>query len=83
MVVSTVTGPRLRITSVVGAATTSVTVTWTNTLVGSNYVLQYHTNLNTTNWTSLSPVMASGPTASQTDNPPAGDPQRYYRVFAP
>ncbi|MBN2506390.1 MAG: hypothetical protein JXQ71_06820 [Verrucomicrobia bacterium] len=83
MVVGAVTAPPLRITSVAGAATTSVTVTWTNTLAGSSYVLQYHTNLHTTNWTSLSPVTASGTTTSQTDHPPAGDPQRYYRVLAP
>jgi len=71
----------LEITSISGAGTTSVTVTWTNAVAGTNYVLQYNTNLATTDWTSLSPVQAGGSTASQTDNPPSGDPQRFYRVL--
>ncbi len=68
------------ITTILGAGTTNVTVTWTNALVGTNYVLQYNTDLTTTNWTSLTPVTALGATAFQTDNPPVGDAQRYYRV---
>jgi hypothetical protein len=68
------------ITSVAGAGSTNVTVTWTNVLVGTNYVLQYNPDLNTTNWTSLAPVTAAGTTASQTDTPPVGDSRRFYRV---
>jgi GH25 family lysozyme M1 (1,4-beta-N-acetylmuramidase) len=80
LTLSSTPAPRPQITSVVGAGTTSVTVTWTNTVAGTNYVLQYNTNLNATNWYDLSPVTASGSTASKTDNPPAGGLQRYYRV---
>jgi hypothetical protein len=69
------------IISVGGAGTTSVTVTWTNVLVGTNYVLQYSTNLSTADWANLSPVTASGTTASQTDAPPSGAVARFYRVF--
>jgi hypothetical protein len=71
------------ITEIAGAGTTSVTVTWTNVQVGTNYVLQYNTNLSTTNWSDLPPVTAVGPTASQTDNPPSGDTARFYRVLNP
>ncbi len=69
-----------QIIAVEGAGTPSVTVTWTNVWIGTNYILQYNTNLSTTNWTSLAPVMAAGTTASQTDNPPNGAAARFYRV---
>ncbi len=85
IVVVSVTAPPVvqqpRITSIVGAGTASVTVNYTNTLAGTNYVVQYRTNLNTTNWTSLTPVPAAGSTSSSTDTPPAGDPHRFYRVY--
>jgi fibronectin-binding autotransporter adhesin len=75
------------ITSIVGAGTTSVVVNYSNTLAGTNYVVQYRTNFDTTNWnsptnwTSLSPVPAVGSTSSSTDSPPAGDFGRLYRVY--
>ncbi len=72
-----------QIISIAGAGTTSVTVTWTNVQSGTNYVLQYNTNLATTNWLNLAPVTAAGPTASQTDNPPSGAAARFYRVWKP
>ena len=78
---ATAPAPPPQIISIAGAGTTSVTVTWSNVVVGTNYVLQFNTNLSTTNWTGLSPVTAMGSTASKTDNPPAGDAARYYRVL--
>jgi len=75
--------PAPQIIAIDGAGTASVSVTWTNVLIGTNYVLQYSTNLSTTNWTSLAPVAAAGPTASQSDNPPAGTGARFYRVLKP
>src|SRR6185295_13834882 len=62
--------PQPKIVSLTGAGTTSVIVTWSNTVTGTNYVLQHNTNVAATNWTSLSPVTATGITASQTNNPP-------------
>jgi hypothetical protein len=75
--------PPPQIISIAGAGTTSVTVTWTNAQVGTNYVLQYNTNLLTTNWANLAPVTASATTASQTDNPPGAAAARFYRVLKP
>lgn len=79
--VTPVAGPaRPEIISVEGAGTTTVTVTWKNTLIGVNYVLQYTTSLSSPQWTDLAAVAGTGGTASQTDNPPSGDTERYYRV---
>jgi hypothetical protein len=75
--------PIPQITEIAGAGTTSVTVTWTNVQIGMDYVLQYNTNLATTNWTDLSSVTATNSTASQTDTPPSGEAARYYRVVKP
>ncbi len=75
-----VTPPVPRLTSLTVGGATSLKVTWTNVVVGSNYWLQYVTNLNGSNWTDLSPVTASGTTASQVDGVPDGARQRYYRV---
>jgi hypothetical protein len=75
--------PAPEIISVAGAGTTSVTVTWTNVQIGTNYVLQYSTNLSTTNWSDLAPVTAADTTAAQTDNPPSGAAARFYRVLKP
>jgi hypothetical protein len=72
-----------QIISIAGAGTISVTVTWTNVQIGTNYVLQYSTNVSATNWSDLAPVTAAGTTASQTDNPPSGDAARFYRVLKP
>lgn len=70
-----------RITSIPGAGTTSVTVNYTNTLAGTNYVLSYNTNLATTNWYTSGTKAAVGTTDFQIDSPPAGSPRRYYRVY--
>ena len=72
--------PVPRLTSLIMGGASSVKVTWTNAVAGSNYCLQYSTNLTGANWTDLSPVTASGTTASQTDGVPDGARQRYYRV---
>jgi hypothetical protein len=69
------------ITSIVGAGTTSVAVNYSNTLAGTNYVVQYRTNFTSTNWTSLSPVQAVGSTSSSTDSPAIGETNRFYRVY--
>ena len=85
MVVSAATPPAPavppRITSIAGAGSTSVTVNYTNTITGTNYVLRYSTNLATTNWYTSGTKMAAGTTDFQTDSPPAGSPRRYYRVY--
>jgi len=70
----------LRITSVAGAGTGSVTVNYTNTLPGRNYVLSYSTNLATTNWFTAGNKTAVGTGDSQTDNS-ANNDRRYYRVY--
>ncbi len=75
--------PLPQIISIAGAGTTSVTVTWTNVQFGTNYVLQYNTNVVTATWSNLAPVAAAGTTTSQTDNPPAGAAARFYRVLKP
>ena len=74
---------RPQITSLVGAGTASVAVNYTNTIVGTNYVVQYTTNLGPTpNWNSLSPVTAVGTSSSSTDTVPApGNTNRMYRVY--
>jgi len=69
------------ITSIIGAGTASVTVNYTNTLAGTNYTLQYNTNLSTANWYDVGTAAAPGTSASQNDSPPAGEAERYYRVF--
>lgn len=81
MVIGATPAPRPLITSVEGAGTGSVTVHWTNVVTTTNYVLQYTTNLTSPNWSNLPPVTAEGATAWQTDQPPAGEGQRYYRVL--
>lgn len=72
-----------QIISIAGAGTTNVTVTWNHAQIGTNYVLQYNTNLSAANWSNLAPVTAAGTTASQIDNPPDGDAARFYRVLKP
>ena len=52
-----------------------ITLTWSYH-VGSNYVVQYKTNLSQTNWTELFGTFPYG-SASDTVGP---DPQRFYRV---
>lgn len=68
-------------TSVVQTSPTSVTINYSNTLAGTNYVVQYQTNLNTTNWIHLSPVIAGDTTSSAMDTLPAHTEQRFYRVY--
>ena len=72
----------LRITSVTGVGSGSVTVGYTNTVAGRNYVLAYNTNLSTTNWFPAGNKLATGPGDTQTD-PTATSNRRYYRVFSP
>ena len=72
-------GPRPRITSITRAAGTA-TVYYTNTIPGTNYTLEYRTNLTTGTWQPVGTQSAPGYSASQAD-PSAGPVQRYYRVF--
>ena len=69
------------ITSIASSpANTNLTITWI-AVSNSVYRVQYKTSLNSTNWIDLAPdVIATGSTASYTDNP-HGAPQRYYRVL--
>jgi len=71
---------RPRISSLTGAGTASVTVNYTNTIVGTNYVLRYSTNLGGTNWTVVGTKAATGTSDSQTDATAAGSARRFYRV---
>ncbi len=68
------------ITSITGAGTGNVTVNYTNTLTGTNYTLQYNTNLNSATWTTVGSQAAGGTSDSQTDAS-ANTDQRYYRVY--
>ena len=72
----------LRITAITRAGTGSVTVNYTNTLPGTNYVLAYGTNLSTTNWLTGGAKKAAGTSDSQTDGS-ATNSQRHYRVYHP
>jgi len=80
----TAPAPQPIITSTTGAGTGSVTVNYTNTVAGTNYTLQYNTNLNTGNWYDVGTAPAGGTSASQTDATAIpGERQRYYRVRTP
>jgi autotransporter-associated beta strand protein len=71
----------VRITAITGAGTPSVTVQYTNTIPGSNYVLQAATNLGAPVWVNIVTNQAVGTTGSAVDNTAGGNAQRYYRVF--
>lgn len=71
--------PQPRITHISGAGTGSVIVNYTNTVAGTNYTLQYNTNLSTTNWFTVGTQAAGGTSDSQTDGSASGT-QRYYRI---
>jgi hypothetical protein len=71
--------PRPQITSITHASGTA-TVYYTNTLPGTNYTLEYCTNLSSGTWQPVGTQPAGGTSASQTD-PAAGGAQRYYRVY--
>jgi len=75
--------PRVKLTSVVpnSPSPTSVTVTYTNTVSGTNYVLQYRTDVNTGAWTSVKTNAAAGTTSSSTDTTTTGSARRFYRVY--
>jgi hypothetical protein len=68
------------ITSISGVGTGTVTVNYSNTIAGKDYVLQYATNMGAPAWVNVSTNTAGGPTASQTDTTANGS-QRYYRVY--
>ena len=68
-----------RITSITRTAG-AATVYYTNTIPGTNYTLEYRTNLTTGNWQPIATQPAPGDSASQTDTS-AGSAPRYYRVF--
>jgi fibronectin-binding autotransporter adhesin len=69
-----------RITGLTNDGAGLVTVSYTNTLPGTNYVLSYSTNLGLTNWLPAGNKTATGPSDSQTDSS-ATNGQRYYRVY--
>ena len=57
----------------------TVNLTWSAAL-GQTYLVQYSTNLNSTNWIGLKPfITATNGTASSSDPTPT-DPYRFYRV---
>lgn len=72
--------PQPTITSITGSGT-SKTVTWSS-VNGVPYTLQYSTDLGTTNWNDLTPVVATGSSASTTDTN-ATNAFRFYRVRTP
>ncbi len=57
-----------------------VTISYTNTLPGTNYMLSYRTNVSATNWFNAGSKIATSVNDSQTDNS-ATNGQRYYRVY--
>jgi uncharacterized repeat protein (TIGR03803 family) len=62
------------------ASNGTVSLTWSAAL-GQTYLLQYSTNLNSTNWIGLKPtIRATNGTITKSDPSPA-DSQRFYRVF--
>ena len=71
-----------RITLITNTGPGSVTVSYTNTLPGTNYVLSYGTNLVTTNWFTAGTKIAAGTSDSQADSS-ATNRQRFYRVYHP
>lgn len=72
----------VRITAIVGAGTPAVTVHYTNTIPGSNYVLQAASSLTApVSWVNVSTNQAVGTTGSAVDNTAGSSAQRYYRVF--
>lgn len=80
---STAPAPLLRpvITAITGAGTASATVHYTNAMPGTNYVLQYATNLASPVWVNVATNTAGGATASQTDPTASGSARRFYRVY--
>jgi len=74
--------PPLRITAISRTETDSVTVHYTKTLPGIEYILSYNTNLASTNWFILGRKTATALGDSQTDSS-ATNRQRFYRVYAP
>jgi len=70
--------PRPRISAITRGNGTA-TVYYTNTLPGTNYTLEYCTDLSSGIWQPVGTQPAGGTSASQTD-PAAGGAQRYYRV---
>jgi hypothetical protein len=70
---------RPQITSITHASG-AATVYYTNTLPGTNYTLEYCTNLSSGAWQPVGTQPAGGTSASQTDLA-AGGTQRYYRVY--
>jgi len=73
--------PRPRIASITGVGSGSVTVNYINTVAGTNYTLQYNTNLNMANWYELGTKPAAGNSDSQTDSTATGT-RRFYRIWA-
>jgi len=71
-----------RITTVANDGNGGVMVAYTNTLPGSNYVLSYTTNIETTSWLTAGSKTAAGTSDSQTDSS-ATNSQRFYRVYLP
>lgn len=62
-----------------GVGTADVVITWSS-VSGNTYRVQYNPDLTATNWTTIADVVATGSTASTTNNPGIAD-QRYYRVI--
>ncbi|HTY86418.1 MAG TPA: protease pro-enzyme activation domain-containing protein [Candidatus Acidoferrum sp.] len=64
--------------SVVKTNGNNLVFSW-NTLAGLSYVVQYSTNLATTNWVALTTNAAAGPVMTYT-NAYGSDPRRFYRI---
>ena len=68
-----------RILAIGRAGSSAVTLTW-SAISGMTYRVEYNPNFSTATWSGLPPdVMATGSTASKTDNPSSAI-QRFYRV---
>jgi hypothetical protein len=55
------------------------TVTW-NSTPGLSYRVQYLSNLNSTNWTDVNPIVTATNISASVTNFVGSDPQRFYRV---
>lgn len=68
-------------TTIPGAGTASATLSWSS-VAGYIYTVQYKTNLNQPNWSTLGTATAVGGTTTFTDNS-GPQPERYYRIVWP
>lgn len=70
------------LTSLTGAGTTNLTLSFTNTADGTSYQVEYKTNLNDTQWSILTNVVA-GPGTNSVTTGAVTNSQGYFRMVIP